>query len=152
MVTLRLAAIAALALASAASAAQERGAEICPELPVDSGFVWDHRPGPDFDLCYAKPVDGGKRLFGIYLGLHPSFTPRAEKQLAPSIVDDRSVMWYAADNETTDYAYAIETLLDLPTTADGFHPVAHIWVYTSTPEEQAQILRLLSQVRFKSSF
>jgi hypothetical protein len=145
-------ALAALALVSVAAAAQEPGAAICPELPAGSGFVWEHRVGPDFDLCYAKPADGGKRLFGVYLGLHPSFAARMEKRRADGVVGGHSVTWYAADKESADYAYAIEALLDLPPTRDGFRPVAHVWVYTATAEEQATILQLLSQARFKSPF
>ena len=153
MFRVHLGAMTALALASAAAAAaQDPGAEICPELPAGSGFAWEHRTGPDFELCYAEPVDGGRRLFGVYLGLHPSFEPRAEKRLAAGVVGGQPVTWYAADKETAGYAYAIEALLNLPATGDGFRPVAHVWVYTSTQDEQAQILRLLSQARFKSPF
>jgi len=153
MAVLRFGALAALALTSAtAAAAQERGAEICPALPAGSGFAWEYRPGPDFDLCYAKPADGGKRLFGIYLGLHPSFEPRAAQRRAPGMVGGQPVTWYAADKDAAGYADAIETVVDLPATDDGYKPVAHVWVYTSTTEEQAQILRLLSEIRFKSPF
>src|SRR5262245_9831770 len=126
--------LAVLALASAAAAAaQQPAAEVCPALPAASGFTWDYRPGPDFDVCYAQPVDGGKRLFGIYLGLHPSFEPRADKQRAAGVVAGQPVTWYAADKDSAGYAEAIETVLTLPATADGYQPVAHVWVYTSTP-------------------
>jgi hypothetical protein len=68
------------------------------------------------------------------------------------VVGGQPVTWYAADKDSAGYADAIETLLPLPATDDGYRPVAHVWVYTSTPEEQAAILRLLSEIEFKSPF
>lgn len=131
-----------LAFGSAAYAEHE---ELCPKLPPQSGLVWNHYEGPDFDVCYAAPPGVQKIAFGIYMGGWPHFSERNSTAIGPGRVAGREVTWFGPtheeDVESPLYRQALVKL-------DEQRMVAHVWVMADNPDEMKAWLAVLEHISF----
>lgn len=128
----------------AASAAHAQDALGCPQLPADTGLIWEHRGTADSDFCRALRADGSE-AFGIYISAQPSFDPRRDNREESGLVDGRAVQWYRAELVTKPDIEARETLIHLD---DG--RVAHLWLQARSGEQLDQAFELTRQLRFGS--
>jgi hypothetical protein len=120
------------------------GPEICPKLPEKSGLRWVYNNGPDFDVCYAVPLDAKEAAFGIYIGNHPDFDSRQAKAVANGSVAGRSATWYSAPE--IDSRYSRQTIVVLN---EEHRLVAHIWISANSQKSLENYLSILKEISFK---
>lgn len=126
----------------AASAAQAQDTLGCPQLPADTGLIWEHRGTGDADFCRALRADGTE-AFGMYISPEPSFEPKRGNREENGLVDGREVQWYRAELVTKPDIEAREALVELD---DG--RVAHIWLQARSGEQLDKAFALTGQLRF----
>lgn len=123
------------------AAAQDAGA--CPYLANDTGLVWEHRGGDDYDFCRALRADGTE-AFGMNISREATFRlggKRAERIM----IDGQEVTWYRAEIAGEEDLEARETLVELP---DG--RVAHIWLQADSSEHLDEALRQTQALKFQT--
>ena len=114
------------ALLMNAPALAERGAEVCPLLPPDSGLTWTYADGPDFGVCYASaPGSNATRM-------------------AAGHVAGKEVIWYRRDSYSGIAPLARQTVI-----AINNHYIAHIWVNADTEAQLQERLSILERIAFK---
>lgn len=132
--------LAGLGFVAGAQAQEEvRG---CPQLPVDSGLMWQHRATGAADFCRALRVDGTE-AFGLYISPEPSFEPKRSNREEEGVIDGREINWYEAELASSPDVRARETLVEL---RDG--RVAHIWLQAASDAELRQLFGLVSALDF----
>ena len=132
------------ALLMNAPALAERGAEVCPLLPPDSGLTWTYADGPDFGVCYASAPGSNATVFGIYLGNAPSFDPARATRMAAGHVAGKEVIWYRRDSYSGIAPLARQTVI-----AINNRYIAHIWVNADTEAQLQERLSILERIAFK---
>lgn len=128
----------------AASVAQAQDVPGCPQLPADTGLIWEHRGTADADFCRALRADGSE-AFGLYISAEASFDPKRDNREENDLVDGRPVQWYRAELVTKPDIEARETLIQLD---DG--RVAHLWLQARSGEQLDKAFELTRQLRFGS--
>ena len=105
---------------------------MCKAIGGEEVVTWTHREGPDFDVCYADPVDEGQGVIGVYLGHWPQYEGRHFVRRGK--VGTQRVTWYQYPSEIPDYDVGIETKFET-STESGSTVVVHVWVLAR--DEQA---------------
>lgn len=133
-----------LALATSAHA-QSQGDVACPQLPADSGLVWQHQATPTSDFCRALRADGSE-AFGLFIANESPFEPARGNRAEEASIDGRGVQWYRSELAGQPDVRARETLIELP---DG--RVAHIWVQAKSDQQLAEALGQTANLRFRAA-
>ena len=107
-----------------------RSVEYCPELPAHSGLVWEYLEGGDFIGCIATRRSGGARVFGVYLGQHPSFIADPSRRRAKGTIGGTAAHWQLPGPGSEEGVVLEAQVHILATEADP--PLQSVvWVYTS---------------------
>jgi hypothetical protein len=117
----------------------------CPQLPADSGLVWQHQATPTSDFCRALRIDGSE-AFGLFIANDSPFEPRRGNRAEEAMIDGREVRWYRSELAAQPDVRARETLIELP---DG--RVAHLWVQAKSDEQLAEALGQTTNLRFRNA-
>lgn len=129
----------------------ERSATYCPELPARSGLVWEYLEGGDFIGCIATRQSDKVRLFGVYLGQHPSFVADQSKRKAKGIVGGRAVHWQLP-GPGSDGGVVLESHLYIQGTEMDPPLQSVVWVYTSTRVNYDEAFRAIARMRFRANW
>lgn len=140
--TKRLSLLLGCALAFGGTAAHAQSASACPQLPADSGLVWQQRGNDAFLICSAVTREG-EEAFGLSLSADSPFQPRRGNREERGTVGGREVRWYRAEVGTQPGLLVRETLVELERDR-----VAHIWVRTRSEELLQSRLGLVEQLEF----
>lgn len=123
-----------------AAAAQDTGT--CPYLAADTGLVWEHLGGENYDFCRALRADGTE-VFGMNISKEATFRPAGGKRAERMMIDGREVTWYRSEIVGSALE-ARETLVEMP---DG--RVAHIWVQADSQEHLDEALHQTQALKFQ---
>lgn len=126
----------------AAATAQAQDAGMCPQLPAETGLIWEHRASGNSDFCRALREDGSE-AFGLYIAAESPFEPKRGNREEEGRIDGRSVQWYRAEIATKPNIEAREALVELD---DG--RVAHIWLQAGSGEQLTRAFQLTESLRF----
>lgn len=130
---------------SAGAHAQSTGEGICPQLPANSGLVWQHKGTAKSDFCRALRADGSE-AFGLYIANEAPFKPRRQDRAEESLIDGQEITWYRSEIATQSGVVARETLVNLP----GGR-VAHMWIQSPSQEKLEQALGVTRDLRFRAA-
>jgi hypothetical protein len=125
-----------------AAAAHAQPANACPQLPADSGLIWQQRGNDAFLICSAL-TRTGEEAFGLSLSADSPFQPRRSNREERGTVGGKEIRWYRAEVGTQPDLLVRETLVEL-----GRDRVAHIWVRTHSEELLHSRLALVEQLEF----
>ena len=128
-----------------------------PQGGLASGYSWELREGPDFDVYYARKANDETTGAGIYLGNMPNFFYDEAENLA---VEDlphekgrllsRDVTWIILnETNTQEHPFFRETQLEYHHGVGFLYTKVHIWVYASKQEELNTLVEGLRELQFK---
>jgi hypothetical protein len=129
----------------------KRSVAYCPELAEGSGLVWEYLEGGDFIGCIAARQSDDARLFGVYLGQHPSFVADPSKRKAKGIVGGRNAHWQLP-GPRSDEGVVLETHLQLQGTEMDPPLQSVVWVYTSSRGNYEQAFRAIARMKFRANW
>lgn len=116
----------------------------CPPLPVSSGMHWESRVANGTAFCRALLADGSE-AFGLYVSSEAGFTPRDPNRIEQGSLNGQAVLWYRTEIAATPGVDSREAAVRL-----GDDLYIHAWLQTSSREDLAARLRVLSRLRFNS--
>ncbi|WP_189452410.1 hypothetical protein [Cognatilysobacter bugurensis] len=125
--------------------AQSQSDIACPQLPADSGLIWQHKATAKSDFCRALRPDGSE-AFGLFIANDSPFKPTRGNRAEQAVIDGREVQWYRSELAAQPDVQARETLIELP---DG--RVAHVWVQAKTQQQLDQALSQTADLRFRNA-
>ena len=128
-----------------------RSVEYCPELPAHSGLVWEYLEGGDFIGCIATRRSGGARVFGVYLGQHPSFIADPSRRRAKGTIGGTAAHWQLPGPGSEEGVVLEAQVHILATEADP--PLQSVvWVYTSDRGNYDEAFRAIARMRFRDNW
>lgn len=142
-------AIAILLLAPPAIA--ERSVAYCPELPARSGLAWQYLEGGDFIGCIAVRESDQTRLFGVYIGQHPSFISDPSKRRAKGIVSARTTHWQLPGPSAYEGA-VLEAHVQLEGAELDPPLQSVVWVFALPRDSYKGVFRAIAQMRFRANW
>lgn len=111
---------------------------ICPSIPKSTNVVFEHKQGPDFDLCYAR-YNNSELIFGLYAGLNPDFTKPSSPPKYITNISKHTASWYEPRKGSS--SKILETLIEV----DGAS--LHIWILENQSLSVEKVLELVKKIQ-----
>ena len=129
----------------------KRSVEYCPALPAQSGLVWEYLEGGDFIGCIAIRLSDNARLFGVYLGQHPSFNTDPSKRRAKGTIGGRAAHWQLPRPGSND-GVVLEAHVQIQAMEPDPPLQSVVWVYTSHRSNYDEAFRAIARMRFRDNW